>query len=113
MYIHLIFIVEIKTRNNEMTTQQQTIETLGGLNKLSVMINARNFTNSTPDDLTFHFSGSKIANIAKIELENDLYSVTLYKAGKSNCKEVETLNGIYADQLKGVFEERTNLRLSL
>jgi hypothetical protein len=45
----------------------------------------------------------------------DLYSVDFYllNARKASCKLVESYSQVYADQLKGLFESTTGLRMSL
>jgi hypothetical protein len=97
---------------------------LGGTNKLSAMINAKNFIHDN-NSLTFQFSGNKKINYITIELNSlDLYNVTFKKftAGRltksydwidPKWKTVTEYNNVYAEQLKELIERETGLYLSL
>jgi len=97
----------------------QTIaKQLGGANKLKAMVNAKYFCClSVPPGLQFRFSGSKIANHVKIELNSmDTYDVTFMKIGnapKFNITNEQTFKGIYNDMLINLFEQTTKLYITL
>ena len=68
------------------------------------------------DSVSFRFKGCKKANICKICIEaDDTYSLTFFKIGVKDLSLNVSGNfsGIYADGLKGVFEDFTGLMLSL
>lgn len=97
------------------------INQLGGIGKLTAMVNARSFAyNEKTNSLTFKFSGFRKANICRITLEpTDTYKVELIKIGKLSLTKPVTqttayeAGTIYADALKKTFEEATGLYLSI
>lgn len=98
-------------RNKEIANE--IIGQLGGAWRLSVMIGAYNFF-AIDNGLQFQFKAGRKANKIRIELTAwDDYTVTLYKGRGINTKEVASISGIYCDQLKSWFEEKTGLYLSL
>lgn len=88
---------------------------MGGQGRLVAMINIRNLV-ALDSGLQFHFSGSRKATVARVELEaNDTYTLKLYKPTMrpSSWEPVNTIPGLYADKLIEVFERETGVRLSL
>lgn len=62
----------------------------------------------------FRFKGSKAANLVMITLTaRDTYDVEFYKMAKYDYTKVATIEDVYGDQLRSVFEQFTKLRLSL
>lgn len=93
----------------------ETIQQLGGFNKLRAMIGAKNFIKDT-NYIQFRFSGYKKANIARVELtENDDYKLSFLKfsPSKFTCDLISETCGIYCDNLQAIFEDKTGLCLSL
>ena len=86
---------------------------LGGSGRLSAMIGAHNFIDHG-NGLSFKFKGSKVATYCKIELDpTDTYTMTLAKIRKWELHKPQTTAGVYAGQLREVFERATGLYLSL
>lgn len=107
-----------------MINSQQTIEQLGGFGKLRAMINAKDFMESQ-DDSYLQFSHAKGTNKGvkvRIQLTGDLYTITWYKRARvevmpgvkmTDFVECDSVEMIYGDQLREVFEGRTGLYLSI
>lgn len=93
---------------------ETTLMYLGGPSRLKAMINARDFTFDEKGTLQFRFSSYPKANIARFVLTAmDDYTLEFWKVSKSNQQLVKSIDGLYFDQLKPVFEEETGLYLSL
>jgi len=100
-----------KTKHIAETILQQ----MGGQNRIAAMTGARNFVN-LGNGVSFKFKLCRRFNYFKVVLNAalDLYEVTLSRVDKwGEQKNQETFEGIYWDQLKGIFEQKTGLRLSL
>ena len=100
----------------------EILSQLGGSRRLSIMIGAKNFGSANDcKTLTFSFAASKVANHIKITLNGlDLYDVEFIKVGRRNRTTFETpittvksVENVYADDLKELFERTTGLFLSL
>jgi len=66
------------------------------------------------DSIQFSYKGSHKANKCLITLtERDDYTVEFWKIRGADFKNVQTIEGVYAEDLKSVFESETGLRLSL
>lgn len=88
---------------------------MGGINRISAMTGAHTFVD-LGNGLGFKFKGSKKANCLQITLDpSDTYSLTFYKitARGLNVATALELSGVYADQLRPIFESTTGLYLSL
>lgn len=113
----------VRRNSGSMTEAQAStlIRQLGGMGKLTAMIGASGFGRGTTDghpSLTFKFKGSKKANVVTIILDpSDTYTVRFMRmAGPSKFYAVTPTgeaSGVYADQLRAVFERHTGLYLSL
>lgn len=104
------------------TVSGEIIRQLGGVGKLRAMVAADNFVYSVMGDnttLSFSFRGSKKFNAIRITYvaAQDLYDVKFIRVGKKDGVMCFTANSgfecVYFDQLKGLFESETGLRLSL
>ncbi|MEX3914424.1 hypothetical protein AB4672_21865 [Bacillus paralicheniformis] len=99
-----------------MTVVAETIlQQLGGANKLSAMLGAKNFS-FDEEDVTFSFQGCSKANMLKISLNGkDLYDVEFFKYNQRSCQcpVVESYRNVPVENLKGVIETYTGLYLSL
>jgi hypothetical protein len=98
---------------NTMTIAQTILTQLGG-NRFAAMVGARDFVYGERS-LMFRigFNKSK-ANKVRITLDaNDTYSVEWFKLRSIDCASVETMNNVYADQLRSVFTRFTGLATSL
>lgn len=84
-----------------------------GNNKFAVMTGAYDFVGSVKNKtLTFKFKGARKVNMCHIMLnEKDLYDVIFYKFIKSTgeLKEVYDISDVYAEDLRGTFEQYTGL----
>lgn len=94
-----------------------TIKQLAGIGKLRAMVSAHNFVQSQNEHfVAFSFKGSRKINKVKIALNSmDTYDMTFYKykPRSGTIDTVETVEGVYADQLTRIFEDTTGLFLSL
>ena len=90
------------------------INQLGGIGRLTAMVNAKHFVYSETDNwVAFKFSGSKKFNYVKITLNGkDLYDVNFKKLVKFDVRKTVDYNDIYCDQLVELFESETKLYLS-
>lgn len=93
----------------------ETLKTLWkqiGMNKLSVMVGATNIAFSNEENyISFKFKMNKKVNHCRIQYNAgaDLYNMEFSKVGRVDFKSVQSINGIYADQLNDVFESYTGL----
>ncbi len=94
-----------------------TLQQLGGINRLTAMIGAKNFTRSDADnyiEFSIGRGATNKANRIRITLTPmDLYKVTFYKIRGINVDIVGEVDGVYDDQLKPVIESETGMYLSL
>jgi hypothetical protein len=86
------------------------LEQLGG-NRFKIMTGAKDFVGSAT---ALHFSlprGKKF----KIELIDDLYTLTYYKWNRKafNLDVIETVEGVYNDDLQTIFTNMTGLYTKL
>ena len=82
------------------------------------MMGAKNIMNDENNALMFSIRGSKAFNKIKVQLNSmDTYDVTFWKLGGPKTmyavKREETLNGVYADMLHKLIENKTGLYLTL
>lgn len=101
-----------------MAVAETILKQMGGKGRLSVMIGAKDFVGiDKPGQggVQFGFKGSaKTGNKFRVILTwDDLYDVEFWYVRGVNMKKVAEFDGIYADQLKHIFELHTGLRLSL
>jgi len=84
-------------------------------NRLIAMIGASHFvTDDNGNTIMFKFKGSKKYNFIKITLNsNDLYTVHMKKIWGTKFLNEFTINDVYCDQLKPLFEKQTGLYLCL
>ncbi len=89
------------------------IDALGGYGKLSAMIGANSFGYSK-NYTAFKFKGSKKANYVKITLNSkDLYDIEFKKIWGNKIKDVAEFKDVYVSDLKNIFENVTELYLSI
>lgn len=98
-----------------MNVAQTILEQLGG-NRFIAMTGARNFVGSD-DSLSFGIPGTMTTNKANrvhVTLTAaDLYDVTFVRLHGLKMAIVGEVSGVYADQLRAVFESATGLRTAL
>lgn len=109
---------------------QITLEQLGGMNLLKLMIGAKNFTfdSTGVTGLRFKFECSPLTDMLEILLKNDLYTMKFYKIpplmikdgdgamtvnpeAEAELKPVKIFEGVENNQLVAVFEEFTKLSI--
>lgn len=97
------------------TIAMQTLEYLGGVPRLQVMIGANNFIFDEKGAVSFKFMKSEYpANKLVLELNGlDLYVMKFVKVHGKREEVVREIDGLFFDQLKEIFEEETGLYLSL
>ena len=91
------------------------LKQMGGSGRLKAMLGAKNFLDHGKA-LSFKFPNRKSSrgNYVKITLRpDDTYDMEFSKIVKYDAKLVKKYSGIYADQLKSIFERQTGLRVSL
>tara|TARA_R110000751_G_scaffold30117_1_gene77260 strand:- start:447 stop:791 length:345 start_codon:yes stop_codon:yes gene_type:complete len=114
-----------------MSKMTQTIKTMwkqmGGYNRLNAMLGLKYPTYSDEKrQIMFRWKaksavklaavtgGNKAANYVVITLDaSDTYSMKFKRIHGLNCTDLVEFSGIYADQLKSIFENSTGLALSL
>jgi hypothetical protein len=105
--------------NYEMSTTalNQLTNSNNGRNRLVAMIGASNFLRDEENyTISFKFAAKakNNANYCGIKLNAmDLYDVKFVNIRGANIETVSVHNDLYADMLKGVFEDETGLYLSL
>ena|SRR5690625_4736974 len=99
---------------------QEVAETIvqqlaGHWGRLKVMTGATNPAYSEQDlYFSFRFKMCSKANYCKIKLNSmDTYDIEFGKLWGSKYRVVETVEGVYAEDLKPIFEDFTGLYLSL
>lgn len=95
---------------------ETTLMYLGGTGRLSAMIGAKNFSHDGNGTLSFMFKMFKKANVVRFVLDaSDTYTMKLekYNSRTHDISEYKTIDGLYFDQLKEVFEQETGLYLTL
>jgi hypothetical protein len=99
---------------NPKQVSQTILSQLGG-GRFTVMTGAKNFAYSNDGTLSFRI-GKNAAGFThvKIALNGlDLYDMTFIKIRKYDIVKKETVNNIYCDQLRDIFEDRTGMYTSL
>ena len=93
------------------------LKQMGGSGRLKAMLGAKHFiSHDGGKALSFQFPNRKRSkgNYVKITLRpDDTYDMEFSQIVKYEAKPVKSYKGIYADQLKPIFEKQTGLRLSL
>ena len=93
-----------------------TLDQLGGGNLLSLMIGAKHFMSHEDGSLTFKFKGNRKMNYIRITLDaSDTYTMLFQKfsPSKGTVKVIHEISMVYNDQLKAIFEQQTELYLSM
>ena len=94
-----------------MTVAQNILNQLGG-SKFIAMTGATCLSDGTT--LITKFKGSRLANIMYVTLtENDTYDVKICKFRGTTVTTVKEFSNAYADMLKPIFEQTSQLRTSL
>jgi len=94
---------------------QEIAAQLGGARRLKIMTGADLYSDNENRTLIIRtrVRGAK-ANYIRIRLTSmDLYDMEFFKGHGGSLKPIAEFSGIYNDQLKGIFERTTGLRLSL
>lgn len=104
-----------KANPADMAVAEEIARQLGGTGRLRAMIGAENFVGDT-NLLQFRWKAKarNAANSIRIVLDpSDTYTVTFYSVRGTSVKEKGSYSGIYADDLRGLFERETGLRIAL
>jgi len=102
----------------ENETNKETIkvmvQSLGG-NQILAMTGGSFMANYEDCLLYFKYKGSKHSNCLTIAYNAglDLFNLKFRKIWGMAIKEIEEINGVYADQVKSIFENTTKLFTSL
>lgn len=99
-----------------MTTANTIIAQLGrSTGMLAAMLEAHSFVGG--DDMvqfSFKAKATNKANKVRIVLDaSDTYTVEFWYVRGATCVQRSSLEGVYADQLRPIFERATGLRVSL
>ena len=93
------------------------IQQMGGYGKIKAMVGGHTFVYDKDGSLSFHFKGSRKANICRVvyNVGSDTYTFQLYKFSKTTakCPKIYELADVYFDMLIDLFERQTGLYLSL
>ena len=93
----------------KLVVAEEILRQFGG-NRFIAMTGAKNFLGGD-FSLSFHLPGRKAV---RVELtDRDLYDVTFYKLAKADAKVEKEVEGVYAEDLRRIFEDHTGLRTSL
>lgn len=91
------------------------VQQMGGANRLRAMLNAD--IREIPQGVWIRFPNRQRSkgNLVEIKLQpDDTYEVTFYNEGRlAERKQVKQVDGVYADQLVGLFERQTGLYLRI
>jgi len=101
--------------NTDTSIAQTILQQMGGTGRISAMTGAKQFI-ALPNGVTFRIGrgANKSINLVKVTLNGlDLYDVTFSRFRNMKVKDVVTVNDVFNDQLKGVFERETGMFLSL
>lgn len=98
---------------NKIAVAMEILRQLGG-NKFKAMTGARNFVGDK-DKITFHLPKAKDRiNVVRITLKpTDTYAVEFMNVRRYVTTPIRTVEDVYADNLREVFETNTGLRTSL
>lgn len=91
------------------------LKQIGGHNRLKLMIGANNFQ-FDQSNLTFRYmkADRNNSNYVDIKLmESDTYTLTFWNIRGHKCKIVQTIEGVYADNLASIFSDATGLDLAI
>jgi hypothetical protein len=98
----------------DMTVSKTILQQLGG-GRFIAMTGAKNLTGGD-NTLSFkigRFAGLKITHV-RIELTlDDLYTMTFLNCSRYDYKEIEKVEGVYAEDLQRIFTETTGLKTCL
>lgn len=89
------------------------LEQMGGIRRLVMMTGAKNFVDHG-NGVSFKFPNKRGPNHCKVTLDpSDTYTVEFGRMRKYELTNKDEMEGIYWDQLKNLFEEKTGLYLTL
>ena len=106
---------QMKKIDESMSQSQakELLKQLGG-NRFRMMVGAKQMSLDKKNGLTMKIGrNAKSISHVRINLKNDLYDIDFIRVRKGIPKIVKQLKGIYADQLRSVFEKYTGLYTSL
>lgn len=107
--IHFEAEREASEKPDNLLVARTIISQMGGGKRLKAMIGARNFAGGD-NYVTFHFSGSKIANRIRVTLDpSDTYTVEFFKLRGHVLSKIAEHDMIYCDQLIDLFMSTTKL----
>ena len=98
-----------------MSVAKEILSQLGG-NKFIAMTGAKAFVGSNSMlmfCLPSNFAAKKINKVRITLTSADLYNVEFFYIRGTNVKKISEAEGVYADQLKSVFESHTALLVSM
>lgn len=113
---HKEVIITMYTKEENQEIANTILNQMGGLNRIAVMTGAKDFM-IDGHGVSFRYPKSKHSNYIKVSLNgNDLYDVEFGRIrkvkGLPTYKQVETIDDLFFDQLKPIFEQKTGLYLS-
>jgi len=101
--------------NSTINIATTILNQLGGTNRLSIMTGAKNFV-ATANGATFKIgkNAKKVTHVTIILDASDTYTVNFQRVTKRGLevKDLNTVDGVYADMLVDIFESNTGLYLS-
>lgn len=103
-------LTKILSESNDVAAT--TLKQFGGTKALTMIGGTAYYDGN---DLIIKFKASKKANYVKIHYDKgaDLYDMTIGKASGVNLKTIFDEKGLYAEDLRDIFERKTGLYLTL
>lgn len=99
-----------------MNVAETILQQLGG-RRFIVMTGAKNFlSHGAENALSFRLPGimtKRRINFVKITLVNDLYNIVFGQIRGTTYTVIDTVEGVYVDNLREVFTDKTGLDTSL
>lgn len=104
-----------RTSEENKAIAQTILNQLGGIRLLNTMIGAKNYT-FDENLVGFRYMNAERNNSNHIQihlLPSDLYKLEFWNIRGMKSKVVETIEGVYADNLAEIFQDKTGLTLTM
>jgi hypothetical protein len=104
-----------RLRPNRLAVAETILRQMGGAGKLTAMIGAHTFVGSE-NSLTFKWKARAKdgANILRVTLDpSDTYTMEFFRYRSGKVKPLQSFEGVYAEDLRRIFESTTGLYIRL
>jgi len=102
------------SQNQAHEVAETILQQMGGVGRIRAMLGVKQFV-ASPDGVSFQFPNKKRSapNSVRVVLKgDDTYTVEFYRVARFSLQPLTTHEGMYAEDLKGLFERTTGLYLS-